>query len=257
MKFSSTAVVSILVSLSICNKVINAFSSPSLKVSSTTRFSPSQKLSSISRVSRETILYDTTTVLEEETKEDESPTSSTTNNKEEKSLTQRIMESTTKESQATGAGGFSTYDAFLKADTMWSKLKSSKPFDYDITNLSQVQNGIEPPVQFVTDDGAIGNPAAWSKLRESQSKKLDYDITLCGGTLGIFIALSLQLKGHKVLVVEAGKLMGREQEWNISMKELEELVELGVLSQSDVEEAIKTEFPGCRAGFKNSEGEFI
>ena len=243
MKFFSTAVVSIFVSLS-TYKVVDAFS-------------PSPKLSSTPR-GRETILYDTTTVLEEETKEDESTTSPTIDNKEAKSLTQRIMELTSKETQATGAGGFSTYDAFLKADSMWSKLKSSKPFDYDITNLSQVQNGIEPPVQFVTDDGAKGNPAAWSKLRESQSsKKLDYDITLCGGTLGIFIALSLQLKGHKVLVVEAGKLMGREQEWNISMKELEELIELGVLSQSDVDEAIKTEFPGCRAGFKNSEGESI
>ena len=240
MKFSSTAVVSIFVSLSACNKVIDAFS-------------PSPILST-PRVRRETKRYDTTTVLEEETKEDESTTSPTIDNKEAKSLTQRIMESTSKETQATGAGGFSTYDAFLKADTMWSKLKSSKPFDYDITNLSQVQNGIEPPVQFVTDDGAKGNPAAWSKLRSQQSKKLDYDITLCGGTLGIFIALSLQLKGHKVLVVEAGKLMGREQEWNISMKELEELIELGVLSRSDVDEAIKTEFPGCRAGFKNSEG---
>ena len=237
MRVLTTAVVSILVSLS-TYKVVDAFS-PSLKVSSIPR-------------GRETILYDTTTVLE--TKEDETiPTI----NKEEKSLTQRIMESTSKETQASGAGGFSTYDAFLRADSMWSKLKSSKPFDYDITNLSQVQNGIEPPVQFVTDDGAKGNPAAWSKLRSQQSKKLDYDITLCGGTLGIFIALSLQLKGHKVLVVEAGKLMGREQEWNISMKELEELVELGVLSQSDVDEAIKTEFPGCRSGFKNSEGEFI
>ena len=243
MRVSTTAVVSILVSLS-TYKVIDAFSS-------------SLKLSTIPR-GRETILYDTTTVLEEETKEDESTTSFTTNNKEEKSLTQRIMESTSKETQATGAGGFSTYDAFLRADSMWSKLKSSQPFDYDITNLSQVQNGIEPPVQFVTDDGAKGNPAAWSKLRESQSsKKLDYDITLCGGTLGIFIALSLQLKGHKVLVVEAGKLMGREQEWNISMKELEELIALGVLGKDDVDEAIKTEFPGCRAGFKNSEGEFI
>merc|ERR1712238_646501 len=44
-----------------------------------------------------------------------------------------------------------------------------------------------------------------------------------------------------------------EQEWNISMKELDELVEMGVLTREDVEEAVTTEFPGCRAGFKNSE----
>ena len=115
MKFFSTAVVSIFASLS-TYKVVDAFS-------------PSPKLSSTPR-GRETKRYDTTTVLEEETKEDESTTSSTTTNKEAKSLTQRIMESTSKETQAIGAGGFSTYDAFLKAHTMWSKIKSTKPFDY-------------------------------------------------------------------------------------------------------------------------------
>lgn len=109
----------------------------------------------------------------------------------------------------------------------------------------------------MTEDGASGNPKCWSKLRSQSesSTPLDYDVTLCGGTLGIFIAMALQLQGHRVAVVEAGKLMGREQEWNISWKELDELVEMGVLTREDVEEAVTTEFPGCRAGFKNSEGE--
>ena len=56
-------------------------------------------------------------------------------------------------------------------------------------------------------------------------------------------------------VIEAGRLLGREQEWNISMKELLELVEMGVLTREDIDKAVKTEFPGCRAGFKNEEGE--
>ena len=180
----------------------------------------------------------------------------------EKSLTQRIMESTSTSQQATGAGGSSTWDAFQRTELNWSRLKSSKSFDYDVTNLSTIQNENGPP-QFVTSDGACGNPKCWSKLRTQQSatssnnSKLDYDVTLCGGTLGIFIAMALQLKGHDVAVIEAGKLMGREQEWNISMKELEELIDLGVLTKEDVDEAIKTEFPGCRAGFKNREGEYI
>ena len=50
-------------------------------------------------------------------------------------------------------------------------------------------------------------------------------------------------------------MKGREQEWNISMKELLELVELGVLSEDDIDAAVTTEFPGCRSGFKNEEGE--
>ena len=175
-----------------------------------------------------------------------------------KSLTQRIMEQTDTSTQTGGAGGVSSWEAFQRAEANWSRLKSSKAFEYDITNLSSVQNGIPPPPQFVTDDGAAGNPKCWVKLRtqtnNSQNEmELDYDVTLCGGTLGIFIAMALQLQGHRVAVIEAGKLMGRDQEWNISMKELEELVELGVLTQADIEEAVMTEFPGCRAGFKNEE----
>lgn len=111
----------------------------------------------------------------------------------------------------------------------------------------------------MTDDGGKGNPKCWEKLRAQSEaySPLDYDVTVCGGTLGIFIALALQVQGHRVAVVEAGKLLGREQEWNISMKELLELVELGVLTMQDIDEAVKTEFPGCRAGFKNKEGEVL
>lgn len=164
------------------------------------------------------------------------------------------MENTSKSGQTGGAGGVSTYDAFLRADENWSRLKASKPFDYDPTNIAT------SPPRFVTDDGATGDAKCWQKLREvaaaagpESSPKLDYDVTVCGGTLGVFIALALQLKGHDVCVVEAGKLMGREQEWNISMKELLELVELGVLTQEDIDEAVTTQFPACRSGFKNKE----
>ena len=102
----------------------------------------------------------------------------------------------------------------------------------------------------------MGNPKCWAKLREQQGKELDYDVVVCGGTLGIFFAAALQLKGvKKIAVLEAGKLRGREQEWNISMNELEELLELGVLTQEDIDAAVTTEFPGCRSGFKNREGE--
>merc|ERR1712151_1395766 len=134
------------------------------------------------------------------------------------------------EGQATGAGGISTWDGFLRVEENWSKLKQSEPFIYDSKSLREDQNGIKRPPQFVTTDGATGNPRCWAKLRECQQqqqgendkKKLDYDIVICGGTLGIFFATALQIKGNNVCVVEAGKLRGREQEWNISMDELEE-----------------------------------
>jgi choline dehydrogenase-like flavoprotein len=54
-----------------------------------------------------------------------------------------------------------------------------------------------------------------------------YDVVVCGGTLGIFLAAALAREGHRVAVVEAGPLRGRAQEWNISRKELDELKEVG------------------------------
>jgi flavin-dependent dehydrogenase len=165
-----------------------------------------------------------------------------------KTRIQRIMERIRPEGQAGGAGGSSTFDAFLRAEQNWAKLKAAKPVTFD-SQLSQQEGA--PPI-FVSDDIAQGSFRAWKKLRENR-KKLDYDAVVCGGTLGIFFATALALKGHKVCVVEGGELRGREQEWNISMDELKELVHLGVLKQEEVEEAVTTEFPGCRAGFKNME----
>lgn len=53
-----------------------------------------------------------------------------------------------------------------------------------------------------------------------------FDVCVCGGTLGIFLAAALAQKGWKVAVVERGVVAGRRQEWNISRKELDELVEV-------------------------------
>lgn len=162
-------------------------------------------------------------------------------------MTERIMKRTLAESQATGAGGASTYDAFLRAEANWSRLKQSDALDSHIPTQQQ-------PAPFVTDDAAIGRAACWDKLRAARDdKSLDYDIVVCGGTLGIFFATALQLRAYRVCVLEAGPLRGREQEWNISMDELLELVELGVLTLEDVDAAVQTEFPGCRSGFKNKE----
>jgi len=165
-----------------------------------------------------------------------------------KSITQRIMERTS-DKQSGGAGGTSSYEGFLKAEGNWNRLKQSKPFKYD----PKVLSNDEGPPQFVTDDGATGSPQCWEKLRAQEGKELDYEVAICGGTLGIFFATALALKGHKVVVVEAGNLQGREQEWNISLDEMEELKRLEVITQEDIDAVITTEFPGCRSGFKNKE----
>jgi flavin-dependent dehydrogenase len=173
--------------------------------------------------------------------------------KEGAGITERMLKKVPSENQAGGAGGSSTFEAFKRAEENWTRLKAFKAFKYDSKLLRWDQNGNPPPKQFVTSDGAFGNPKCWAKLAEQKNKELDFDAIVIGGTLGIFYATYLQLQGHDVCVVEAGKLRGREQEWNISMDELLELVELGVLTQEDVDEVITTEFPACRSGFKNQE----
>jgi pyruvate/2-oxoglutarate dehydrogenase complex dihydrolipoamide dehydrogenase (E3) component len=56
-----------------------------------------------------------------------------------------------------------------------------------------------------------------------------YDVVVAGGTLGVFVAVALAQRGVRVAVLERGKLAGRTQEWNISRKELLELVEVRVV----------------------------
>lgn len=69
----------------------------------------------------------------------------------------------------------------------------------------------------------------------------DYDVVVAGGTLGIFYATALRKLGWRVAVIERGVVQGRKQEWNISREELSALVENGVISRVQLEEAIVTE----------------
>ena len=132
---------------------------------------------------------------------------------DDSTVTERMLKKSGGDAQAGGAGGQSTLEAFKRAEANWAKLKAFKPFTYDKKLLRWTQDGHGPPPQFVATDGAFGSPKAWEKLRNSAGKELDYDVVVCGGTLGIFFAMYLQLQGHNVCVVEAGKLRGREQEW--------------------------------------------
>lgn len=104
-----------------------------------------------------------------------------------------------------------------------------------------------------------------------------FDVIVCGGTLGIFIATALSLRGLQVGIVERNILKGvskllisilcklsertnvwsclqfserysfvyhcqREQEWNISRKELLELVEVGILTEDEIDLAVAASF---------------
>ncbi len=78
---------------------------------------------------------------------------------------------------------------------------------------------------------------------------VDWDVIVCGGTLGIFIACALAVRGWKVALIERGILQGRQQEWNISRPELEVFLELNLLTVSELETAIATKYNPARINF--------
>ena len=102
----------------------------------------------------------------------------------------------------------------------------------------------------------------WQALREDtapipqvikESKEplgtVDWDVVVCGGTLGILIGCALQMRGWRVALIERGILRGRDQEWNISRKELEVFLELELLSAAELEQAIATVYNPARISF--------
>jgi lycopene cyclase CruP len=87
------------------------------------------------------------------------------------------------------------------------------------------------------------------QIQSGKLADLDCDVAICGGTLGIFIGCALQQRGWRVVVLEQGKLQGRAQEWNISRKELDALLELDLLTEPELEQAIVTIYNPARVGF--------
>lgn len=81
---------------------------------------------------------------------------------------------------------------------------------------------------------------------------LDFDIVIGGGTLGILIGTALAVRGWRVALLERGILRGREQEWNISRKELDAFLELNLLTAAEIDKAIATEYNPARISFANT-----
>lgn len=79
--------------------------------------------------------------------------------------------------------------------------------------------------------------------------EVDFDVIFCGGTLGIFLATTLQKKGYKIAVIEKSILQGRDQEWNISRHELYCLLELELLNEKELESIIASEYNPARVSF--------
>ncbi|MBD2294252.1 FAD-binding oxidoreductase [Anabaena sphaerica FACHB-251] len=79
---------------------------------------------------------------------------------------------------------------------------------------------------------------------------VDWDVIICGGTLGILIGCALAVRGVRVALLERGILQGREQEWNISRKELSVFRELDLLTEAELQTTIVTEYNPARVSFQ-------
>ncbi|XP_031105698.1 uncharacterized protein LOC116010428 isoform X2 [Ipomoea triloba] len=148
------------------------------------------------------------------------------------SRTERIMKSIAVSGEVGGAGGAYSYNALKRLDQLWSDICSA-------SQVTQVPRQVVSTVSGSYKDSELGG------------KSLEmFDVVVCGGTLGIFIATALSSKGLQVGIVERNVLKGRDQEWNISRKELLELVEAGILTEDDIERAVAASYNPNRCGFE-------
>jgi flavin-dependent dehydrogenase len=136
--------------------------------------------------------------------------------------------------KAFGAGGQTTVDSLKRVDGIWKRIKSSEGKTRSVREFVKT---------------------IWTTVEEVEEGK-KFDVVVCGGTLGILLAATLQQKENnlKVGVIERGKLQGREQEWNVTRKELSVLCALNVLTEEDLDEVICGEFNPIKCGFYDSTG---
>ncbi|WP_071190198.1 FAD-dependent oxidoreductase [Trichormus sp. NMC-1] len=98
-----------------------------------------------------------------------------------------------------------------------------------------------------TDNTLIPNVV---KENSQPLNSVEWDVIISGGTLGILIGCALAVRGVRVALLERGILQGREQEWNISRKELEVFRELDLLTAAELETTIVTKYNPARVSFQ-------
>ncbi|KAL0311255.1 UNVERIFIED_CONTAM: hypothetical protein Sangu_2420200 [Sesamum angustifolium] len=106
------------------------------------------------------------------------------------SRTQRIMESIPVSGEVGGAGGAYSYNALKRLDGLWSSICNSSPV---------VQ---EPPHVVSKFPGLFQESERVERCTDM------FDVIVCGGTLGIFVATALSSKGLRVGIVEKSILRG-------------------------------------------------
>jgi len=87
------------------------------------------------------------------------------------------------------------------------------------------------------------------QVAKAEGSTPTWDVAIAGGTLGILVGTALVQRGWRVWLGEAGALQGRTQEWNISRPELQTLVTLGLLTESEMATVVATHYERGRIRF--------
>ncbi|MBE9140483.1 FAD-binding oxidoreductase [Nodosilinea sp. LEGE 07088] len=100
-----------------------------------------------------------------------------------------------------------------------------------------------------------GNLPAAQVIHQTEAplEAVEWDVVICGGTLGVLVGVGLAQRGWRVALLERGQLQGRQQEWNISRRELTALTDLGLLTAAELEEVIASEYNPARIQFGDGE----
>ncbi|KYC41600.1 flavin-dependent dehydrogenase [Scytonema hofmannii PCC 7110] len=86
------------------------------------------------------------------------------------------------------------------------------------------------------------NPKSKIQNPKSKIQNPPYDLIYIGGALGIIHAAVMAKLGYRVLLIERLPFGRMNREWNISRDEIQSLVNLGLLTPSEVESCIAREY---------------
>jgi lycopene cyclase CruA len=77
---------------------------------------------------------------------------------------------------------------------------------------------------------------------DTNAKEIEYDIIYIGGALGAIHAAVMAKLGYRVLLIERLSFGRMNREWNISRSELQNLLDLGLLTSEECESIIAREY---------------
>ena len=124
-----------------------------------------------------------------------------------------------------------------RADTAWQRLCNAERMPYKEvireTRQALPRTSLQQNVDVVVLGGAACIQASFTAGLSSActcsvavhiccaTHRPSQRFQMLPGTLGIFLACTLAKRGKRVVVVERGRLQGRNQEWNISRQDMQ------------------------------------